>query len=158
MVAAVVAAGPPTLIEFELTDQFDRTYRGSDYAERVLYVVGSDKNGSQFNSLWAGAIFDALKEDHETGALVSFGVADLSGVPFFLKKLIKGKFPQDEDQWVLMDWQGRFDKAYGFEPDSANVLVFDAAGRLALQAHGREVDPELLERILAELRRLLNRP
>ncbi len=158
---AAVAAGSaeaPALIDFELQDQFDRTYRASDYDGRVLYVVASDKDGSRFNGAWSQAIFEALEGDHEAEALATFGVADLSGVPFFLKKLIKGKFPQDRDQWALMDWKGRFRKAYGFERGSSNILVFGADGRLAHRAHGREVEPRVLDGVVASLREQLSRP
>ena len=40
--AAAAGAESPRLIDFELQDQFDRTYRDADYAGRVLYVVASD--------------------------------------------------------------------------------------------------------------------
>lgn len=151
------SAEPPVLIEFELQDQFDRTYRAADYAGRVLYVIASDKDGSRYNGSWSRAIFDALEGDREDEALATFGVADLSGVPFFLKKMIKGKFPRDQDQWVLMDWKGLFRKAYRFEPGASNILVFATDGRLVHRAHGREVEPQVLDGVVAALREQLDR-
>lgn len=147
---AVVAQGS-ALIDFEMTDQFDRPYRDSDYRGRILYVIGSDKGGSRFNGAWARAIFEALEQEHAAGDVASFGLADLRGVPFFIKGLVKGKFPQEEEKWVVMDWKGRFSKAYGFEPGSSNILVFAPDGRLVHQAHGREVERQILEGIVGEL-------
>lgn len=146
-----------TLIEFELKDQFDRVYRSSDYEGKVFYLIGSDRVGSKFAGSWSQAIADALKEEGgwTPGSVAMVELADLRGVPFFIKGMVKGKFSQEESQWVLMDWKGTFPKAYDFSPDSSNILVFAADGRLAHQAQGREVDQEVLDGVVRKLRELL---
>ena len=153
--AVAAAAQTETLIEFELRDQFERVHRDSDFAGRVLYVIGSDKDGSRFNGPWAKAISGALG-DRDRARLATFGLADVSGVPFFLRGFVKGKFPQERERWVLLDWKGRFRRAYGFEAGSANVLAFAADGRLAYRFDARQVEPAMLAGFVAKLRALLD--
>ena len=150
-----VWAQSPTLIQFEMTDQFDEVHRNVDYEGRVLYVIGSDAKGSEFSGSWGKAIYDALEEDEGIENLAALPLANLKSVPFFLKGTIKKKFPQEQDEWVLMDWKGQFAKAYDFEPRSTNILIFAPDGTLVHQAHGQEVEQDVLDGIVAKLRDLL---
>jgi predicted transcriptional regulator len=77
-------------------------------------------------------------------------------VPFFVKGVVRGKFPQNPDQWVLMDWKGVVAKAYDFAPKSANVLVFAPDGALVHHASGREPDEETVSEVVNALRKLLD--
>ena len=77
------------------------------------------------------------------------------GVPFFLKGMVRGKFPQEPGEWVLLDWKGRFAKAYEWVEGESNILVFDAGGALVHQTHGTEVVAAQVERVCSELRALL---
>jgi hypothetical protein len=148
-------AQSPTLIQFEMTDQFGRVYRNADYEGRVLYVIGSDAKGSKFSESWSKAIYDALKEEAGIENLAALPLANLKGVPFFLRGTIKKKFPQEQDTWVLMDWKGQFAKAYDFEPRSTNILIFAPDGTLIHQAHGQEIEQDALDGIVEKLRDLL---
>ena len=145
------------MIDFEVKDQFGRVHSHQDYINGVVVVIGSDKDGSQFNGLWGAAIHDSLKNDPEYGRIAFLALADLRGVPFFLKGLVKGKFPKDRDKWVLMDWKGRFARAYRFEPESTNILVFAPGGKLMHRVHGREVEVDVLRGIIATVRDVLDR-
>lgn len=144
-----------TLIEFEIADQFDRLYRSTDYEGRIVYVLGSDGKGAKFNGAWGEAIYEELKDVVGFGDVAVLPLAHLKSVPFFLKGTIKKKFPQEKDHWVLMDWKGLFNKAYGLEPKSTNILIFSADGNLIHQAYGQEVDHEILDQLVETLRGLL---
>lgn len=144
------------LIEFEIKDQFHNVHRDSDYKDCILVVIGSDKNGSKFNSGWGEAIANPFKDALRTKKVVFLPVADVQGVPFFLKGMVRGKFPEDPDKWALTDWKGRFAKAYKFEPKAANILVFDQRGELAHRTHGREVEPDILEAVVRSVQVLLD--
>ena len=112
------------LIPFELKDQFDRVYRGRDYGGHIVVLVGSDKDGSQYNGKWSRAIHESLRGEPNLDHVRFLGMADLRGVPFFLKGYVKGKFPRDKDQWVLMDWKGRLiHRAHGYEVDDGKLRV-----------------------------------
>lgn len=151
------ALGVP-LFDFAISDQFGQKHRHTDYSGKILVVIGSDKDGSQFNGAWNSAIEDSLK-DHANYARVAYlPVADTRGVPFFIKPFVRRKFPKDKKEWVLLDWKGRFAKTYGYEPGSCNVLVFDASRRLVHREHGRELDPAKVEVIALTIRRILSTP
>lgn len=154
-VASAPAENAPTLLDFELEDQFGEVYRRDDYAGRVICLIGSGSEGSRFNGSWSEAIQRPLEREGLLDRVVFLPHADLGSVPRLLRGFIKGKFPKERERWVMMDWKGSFDKAYGFAPKSSNILVFDAEGRLVHHAHGREVDPDVVDGILAALRPLL---
>ncbi len=146
------------LIDFAIKDQFGRVHRHSDYSQRVLVVIGSDAEGSKFNGAWNSSIDDSL-EDHPGYASVAYlPVADTRGVPFFIKPFVRRKFPKDKKQWVLLDWNGRFAKTYGYEVGSCNILVFDMERRLAHRSHGTQLDPIKVEAIARAIRRILAQP
>jgi predicted transcriptional regulator len=144
------------LLDFELKDQFENPHRRSDVAGNIVLLIGSDRGGSQFNGAWGKAIHDSLSDHPRYDQISHLGYADLRGVPFFVKGVVRGKFPQDPDQWVLMDWNGTIAKAYDFAPKSANVLVFAPDGALVHHASGREPDEEIVRDVVTALRETLD--
>lgn len=157
LMAAVPAyAEQLQLLDFEIKDQFENVHRRSDVQGNIVLLIGSDKDGSPFNESWGKAIHESLS-DHPQYALISLlAHADLRGVPFFLKGHIRREFPQNPDQYVLMDWKGLIAKAYNFAPKSSNVLVFAPSGVLVHHASGREPEDETLNGLLTALRKLLD--
>jgi hypothetical protein len=75
-------------------------------------------------------------------------VADLRGVPFFMKGSVKKKFPADRSQWVLMDWKGELATTFEFESATCSILLFDWNGILRLHVAVQELDQDLLGQIL----------
>lgn len=146
----------PALVDFEIQDQFGDVHRSADVAGTVVLLIGGDREGSQFTGDWGKAIRDALGDHPRYGEISQLAHADLRGVPFFLKGMIRGKFPQEPASWVLMDWKGVIAKAYDYTADSTNVLVFAPDGALAHHAAGREPEGATLEDLLGSLRRLLD--
>lgn len=148
-------AGVTHLLDFEFQDQFENVHRRSDVEGTIVLLIGSDKGGSQFNQLWGKAIHDTLGDHPGYGQISHLAYSDLRGVPFFLKGMIRSKFPEDPQHWVLMDWKGELAKAYDFTPKSSNVLVFAPEGALVHHTSGREPDDEDIQELVAELRALL---
>ncbi len=140
------------LISFKLKDQFDRVYSDNDFENKILIVVGSDKTGSQYNREWIDAILDSLKKGDGLQDVRFLGVADLRGVPFFLKGYVKGKFPDQKSRWVLMDWDGKFAKHYQFKADVCNIAIINRKDRLIYQTSGTQLDFNKLNEILRKLR------
>ncbi len=150
-VAAAGAQPETTLIDFSFEDQFGRTYTHESWPGRGLIVVAGDRKGSQFTSRWSGALRTGLEERGRGDAYRIVGLSHLDSVPRLLRRMILKKFPQDEESWVLLDWNGRFADAYGFEKDSCNVWAFSAEGELLVSRAATELDPEALEEMLAIL-------
>ena len=119
-------AGPvDSLINFQLKDQFGKNYSNEDFQNTTIVLIGSDKEGSQYNEEWITAIVDSLGYKLDWTNLVFIGVADLRGVPFFLKPFVPGFFPDEKEKWILMDWDGEFAQAYNFREDFCNILIFN---------------------------------
>ncbi|MCP4800864.1 MAG: hypothetical protein GY893_13045 [bacterium] len=135
------------LIDFHIQDQFKQVHVTSDYAGEVVIVIGSDKAGCDYDKLWAAELGEKL--GHTASILP---VAHMKGVPFFLKGFIRGKFPKQPENWILMDWGGKFNKAYSFEPGLANILVFDGQGEQIFRVSAGELDQE----IVSEIENLVN--
>ncbi len=154
-----VAGGqsPRLLIPFEIEDQHRRLHRQADYLDRVVLVLGSDRGGSRFSAGWRRAITQAVGGEPRFDKLSVLSLADLRGVPFFVRGSVRKRFPRAPDNRVLLDWKGLFPVTYAFEPDACNLLVFAADGALVIQAHGREVDPETLAAVVAAIREQLER-
>lgn len=144
------------LLDFELEDQFGTVHRRSDVQGTIVLLNGSDKGGVQFNGVWGRAIQEALGDHPAYDQISQLAYANLRGVPFFLKKLIRGKFPQEPERWTLMDWKGVIARAYEFAPKSTNLLLFAPDGSLVLHASGRELDEQTLDEVITALGSLLD--
>lgn len=157
VVTSPILALDRDLLDFALQDQFENVHRRSDVVGTIVLLIGSDKGGSQYNRVWGSAIHDALGDHPGYGEISHLAYSDLRGVPFFLKGMIRGKFPEDPDHWVLMDWKGTLAKAYEFTPKVSNVLVFSPDGTLVHRAAGNEPEEEDVEEAVRVLRDLLDR-
>jgi len=130
------------LIDFHIQDQFKQVHTTSDYAGEVVIVIGSDKAGCDYDKLWSAELSQKLGDNASI-----LPVAHMKGVPFFLKGFIRGKFPKQPENWILMDWGGKFNKAYNFEPGLANILVFNGQGEQIFKASAGELDKEIVSAI-----------
>lgn len=139
------------LIPFKLKDQFDREFQERDFHHWILVLTGFDKSGSNYAEPWIQAIHDALVDNEEFYKVLLVAVADLRGIPFFLRGFVRGRFPDKRSRWVMMDWDGIFSKAYRLEPKVTNILIFDCSSNLIHQTSGREIDQTKLDGIVAKI-------
>ena len=93
------------LVAFEMEDQFKNTYSHADFWGHILVVVGSDKEGASVAMEWGKALGKSLKPEIDGERVSLIGLSDLRGVPFFLKKYVRGKFSQSKEDWALLDWR-----------------------------------------------------
>ncbi len=145
LVAVAATAQDPSLVDFVLADQFGREHTPADYPG-VVVLVGSGKKGSSYNGPWIKALRDRLDPRGEPVHVV--GYADLRGVPFFVKGLVRKRFPKDQNYPVLLDWKGLLAKAYGHEPKVSNIAIFGTDRRRRFQTTVTELDPERLDAIV----------
>jgi hypothetical protein len=146
---------PLQLIDYEIEDQFNAMHERADVDGRVVLLIGSDKDGSEFNALWGKAINDALIDVSQSDQIIQLPQADLRGVPFFVKGMVKEKFPQEPEKWVMMDWKGVMAKAYDFVPGFTNLLVFSSTGALQYQSAVQQIDEDELKDLVATLQAAL---
>jgi len=149
--AGITQAQDSTLIRFELKDQFNNVHTEKGFQNKLTILVGSDHDGSKYNSVWGKAIHDSLREKAAQNLVEFLPVADLRGVPFFLKGFVKGKFPKEPARWILMDWKGQFSQAYQFVPAECNIIIFDTDGQIVHQTSVQEIDLVKLNKILDQI-------
>ena len=142
--ASLCVAQESDLIPFRIQDQFDREHTAADLEHRVFVLVGSDKRGSRYQGAWVDRLRAAFADDE----IPVVEVADLRGVPFFIRGSVKKKFPQEKRSWVLLDWKGELAKAYRFKPDKCSILVFDEGGRLVYQNAAEGLQTGMLDEIV----------
>lgn len=144
-----------TLIAFDMQDQFKQKHSDDAFRGHVVILIGSDRGGSDFNPRWGKAIADSLKGHPRYDDVRFLSVADVRGVPFFMKGFVRGKMPKQKDRWVLTDWDGEFAKAYNWQSDHSNIIIFDRQGKLRYQTAVRELDSEQLGEIVRQVQRVL---
>jgi len=137
-----------TLIRFTMEDQFGNEYTEQSWSDSTLVFFCSDRGGSKYNEVWAKALWDSLHSSGRAKSVRFIGLSDVSGVPFFLKGFVRGKFPEDTGKWVLMDWDGVFADAYHFREDACNILIFDSGGRLIHKSWVRKMEKKKFEVVL----------
>ena len=149
--AGIILAQDSTLIRFELKDQFNHVRTEKELQNKLVILVGSDHEGSKYNDAWGKAIHDSLAGKGAQNQVEFLPVADLRGVPFFMKGFVKGKFPKEPARWILMDWKGQFVQAYNFVPAECNIIVFDGNGQIVHQTSVRELNLPQLRKILERI-------
>ena len=127
--SSLVSAADSTLIEFELKDQFKFEHHDEDFHGKVLLVMVGNKKGGKFARVWSEHLQDSIPAWGLDDDVELLSVADMGGVPFFLKGMIRGKMPKEPNNWMLMDWGSKFHKAYDCEKDVCNIIYFDAESR-----------------------------
>ncbi len=148
--SAVPQTPVDSLITFKIKDQFNREYTGKSFKEDLLIIFGGDREGHKFIPVWRTAIADSLKKNI-AGTIKFIGLADLCGVPFFMKGFVRGKFPKEKTNWLLMDWKGKFSKTYHFKKKHCNILIFNRARKLVYQTAVRELDTKQLNLIIKKI-------
>jgi hypothetical protein len=141
-----------------MEDQFRNSHSHADFQDRVLVVIGTDREGAPVAENWGKALSESLQPEKDSGRLNLVGLASLRGIPFFLKSYVRGKFPQNASDWTLIDWQGLFADSYGFIKGNANILVFDKKGVLLHQAHYNECRPDQVQSLAAVIRSIIDEP
>ncbi len=138
-----------TLIEFELKDQFDRSYSQNSFEDNIIILLGADRQGSQYTNSWGTILADSLRKYDVLDEVEFVALADLRAVPRLMRGMIKGYFPDDKNDWVLMDWEGRFPIAYDFESDHCNILIFNKNKKLIFQTSVTEYDENVADKAIS---------
>ena len=141
-------AADSTLIDFKIKDQFKILRTNTDIEDKVLIIIGSNKAGNKFNKIWEKELRDSLKNTDYYERILSFGVPDFRGVPFFIKGSIRRKLAKDSTNNILMDWKGKFVKAYEYVEGKSNILIFDTDGQLRSKTAVTEMEYTELNKIL----------
>ena len=129
--------------DFTLRDQYDSALTLGSLRGRVVLVVAVDRHGNQY----LGAYTHAVRERFGRDSVRIVPIANLRGVPFFMKGYVRGRFrgtnpDSTPKSSVFFDWGGVLARLYGFRESLTNVYLIDRAGVLRYTAAGRGTDPE----------------
>ena len=150
LVPSIAQAECIELIEFEIEDQFKEKHRHDELLGTTAVLVWADRKGADFLDAWGDAL-DVALEGHDVQRRA---LAHVKGVPGWipgLKGKIRGRFSEDPVEWALLDWDGKFAKAYEPTEDTVNVLVFGPDGCYLGRVAGDEPDPVLIAALLERL-------
>lgn len=151
----MVNAQESRLIEFEMEDQHGNVHKSSDLENKVVIILGSDREGGDYNKLWAEPIADSLRSINGFDHVSILGVADLDAVPFFMKFMVKGFFPDDPSNQIMMDWDGEFAETYSFEAGHSNLVVFDTEKNKVYQKAVKDFDQDTFDEVWTAIKKLL---
>lgn len=105
---------------FTLEDQFERKWQHTDFATQPVVYVISDRDGYAYSTNWTTPLI------RDFGKRVKFvPIADVRGVPGFLKGYIRGRFRGEFKYPVLLDWDGTVTTGIQFTAGYPNLLIVD---------------------------------
>ncbi len=141
------------LVDFRIKDQFDNLHTSGYYRRSVVVLVTGDRAGSKFIEQWAPALQDSVAGLVDRYRVKFLPAAHLKGAPFFVKSKIKNKFAQKKANWILMDYEGLFKKAYDLPDEMCSLVGFDRQGERRWQKSVTTFDPVIQAEILVAIRR-----
>ena len=147
MTSKPVFAQGDVLAKFRLEDQNGRMHNSEDFADQMVILFASDKDGSRYNERWISRIDSMVSESELNGSLSFVGVATLNSVPSFLRAFVRRRIRKSQTESILLDWQGEIHKLYELEKDEVNILVFDRSHRLVHKTSVTEFDEHEFDRI-----------
>ena len=115
----------------ELHDQYDAPQHLPFPSTNVVVLTIADKKGSEQIDGWLAAL-----KSRYAGRVELRGLADVGGVPGFLRGKVRKKFQETRAYPVMMDWSGRVCAQFGFQPGVANVLVIARDGSIHARVAG----------------------
>jgi len=122
----------------ELRDQYDSPQRLAFPSANVVVLTIADKTGSEQIDGWV----TALKARYG-GRIELRGLADVAGVPGFLRGMVRKRFQETCPYPVMMDWSGNVCSQFGFQPGVANVFVMGRDGAIQMSFAGSAREPAL---------------
>jgi hypothetical protein len=113
------------LSSFELADQFGGTHRYDFPRQRPLILLVGDRKGSEEIDGWIGP----LKKHFAATADIT-GIADMRGIPRFLRERITAAIKKSRPAPVMLDFDGLVTDRLPCVRKVANVFVIGPRGNL----------------------------
>jgi hypothetical protein len=133
------AADDDSVVAFRLRDQFGRVHDAAAYRGRALILVGAGRGGRTAGTAWVEALRE-LQSDSAAPAVPVVAVADLRGVPRLLRRMVRGRFPDDPRRAVLLDWDGALARRLGVSAEECAVVLVGPTGRTHARTRAAAVD------------------
>lgn len=128
----------------ELIDQYEKPQVMAFPTTNVTFLTIADRKGSEQIAGWVTAV----KARPEMTVDIR-GLADVGGVPSFLRGRIRKRFRESILYPVMMDWSGMVCARFQYVPDRANVFIIDRNGALVGRFSGEASESNLKSAFLA---------
>jgi hypothetical protein len=125
---------------FTMEDQYSKEIQSSVYKGKHVLMFLADREGSKLTPN-----FTKVLEPKYRGKAVFIAVANVSSVPFFLKSFIRGKFKENYNYTVLMDWKGILWEHFDCKDDITTMIHIDPNGIAKFKASGTGTEKELVQ-------------
>ncbi len=144
---------PPARLEgFTLSDQFEREHTVGLPRERPLLLTVSDRRAAPQVAGWVNPLNTRFG-----GQLDYVGVADVRGVPGWLRGRVRRGFRETYAHPVLLDWEGQVCRAVEVERGRVAVWLVAPDGAVKFRGAG-PADAESLDRLTRAAESLLSAP
>ena len=150
----VRAPEPDSLVAFRLSDQFGRVQDAADLRGRAYLLVGAGRGGRTAGTAWVESLRMLQGDSVGPAALPVVAVADLRGVPRLLRRVVRGRFPDDRSRGVLLDWEGTLARQLGFDVQQCTIVVVGPTGRVHARTTTAAVDVDSARAILRQAQSL----
>ena len=122
----------PVATGFSLMDQYGKSYQIAYPNEKICVLVFADKWGSTQVEGWVRPLYETYQD-----AILIHGVAQLEGVPRWLRSTLVGIFKRMIKFSVMMDWTGEVSRDYEYPGGNAFVVIVDKQGNIRHRVKGK---------------------
>jgi hypothetical protein len=146
--ASVPAAD--SAVGFRLSDQFGRVHEAAAYRGRPMILVGAGRAGRAAGTAWVETLRGLQPDSAAATAIPVVAVADLRGVPRLLRRFVRGRFPDDRREAVLLDWDGTLARRLGFDAERCTIVIVGPDGRPGARTSSATVDTVVARELLGQ--------
>ena len=151
---AIRAPEPDSLVAFRLSDQFGRVQDAAALRGRAYLLVGAGRGGRTAGTAWVESLRALQGDSAGPATLPVVAVADLRGVPRLLRRVVRGRFPDDRGRGVLLDWEGTLARQLGFDVQQCTIVLVGPTGRVHARTTTAAVDLDSARAILRQAQAL----
>ena len=134
--------------EFELKDQYEKTFTLKFPKDKATVLVFGDREGAKQIESWVRPLVEKYADKIDIQ-----GVAELSAVPSLARGIVRRIMKNQVKYSVMLDWSGAVSKSYGYQKGKANLFVIDKRGGIVAEVEGAASAAEL-EKIYREINRV----
>lgn len=159
MSSDVVTPGAPVDFDIEETSGTVRNLR--DLRGRVVIVWYEDREHTETNYALKLELHEYIVDNHLTGDVTTYGVANVSGVDGVVRDLARTAIRAMAERYgiqILLDWDGVLMRApFSCADQDANFVLIDRQGRIRYRHVGEMMGSHRTE-MYRVLRRILHEP
>ena len=134
----LIDANPFEVQEFKLNDQFKKPHDQTFPKNKVSIFALADRKGSKQLEDWIAPFYERYTDQVDI-----CGIANLKGVPGFMKPVLRKLFRKGVDYPVMMDWSGEVCEAFSYQPGVADIFILTKGGVLSYRTSGAVSEEKL---------------